>query len=70
MVLLLFAADAVLGVAELNVVGEKVAYVGFGAPEGVEEEASWIYAAREGLDGGCREVESSGSLRCDRGVDM
>jgi hypothetical protein len=60
MVLLLFAADAVLGVAELRVVGEKVAYVGLGPPEGVAE-TSWD---------GWWEVESSGSLRCDRGVDM
>lgn len=60
MVLLLFAADAVLGVVELKVVGEKVAYVGLGPPECVAE-TSWEE---------WREVESSGSLRCDRGVDM
>lgn len=71
MVLLRLAADAVLGVAELSVIGENVAYVGFGAPEGVELDASWMYAApREGLEGRWWEAESSGSPRCDRGVDM
>jgi hypothetical protein len=40
MVLLRFAAVLAVGVAELRVVGEKVAKVGFGAPapSGVEEE--------------------------------
>lgn len=39
-VLLLLAAVLAVGVVALRVVGEKVAYVGFGAPEGVEVEAS------------------------------
>lgn len=73
MVLLLFAADVVLGVVELSVVGEKAACVGFGAAERFERTLlSWYEGWRDGLLGGCRDEDdgSSESLRWERGVDM